>query len=39
MLISCYMAVGDIEEAANDAARRTLAVAEKVVLRSPRTAT
>jgi len=34
MLISCYMAVGD-EEAAIDAARRTLAVAEKVVLTEP----
>jgi adenylate cyclase len=34
MLISCYVAVGD-EDAANDAARRTLAVAEKVVVTEP----
>jgi adenylate cyclase len=34
MLISCYAAVGN-EEAANDAARRTLAIAEKVTLSEP----
>jgi adenylate cyclase len=34
MLISCYMAVGD-DEASNEAARRTLAIAEKVVVTEP----
>jgi adenylate cyclase len=34
MLISCYVAIGD-DDAANDAARRTLAVAEKVVVTEP----
>jgi adenylate cyclase len=34
MLISCYAAVGN-EAAANDAARRTLAIAEQVVLTEP----
>ena len=34
MLISCYMAIGD-EAAADEAARRTLAIAEKVVVTEP----
>jgi adenylate cyclase len=34
MLISCYMAVGD-DASANEAARRTLAIAEKVVVTEP----